>query len=150
MLGTLLYGAETWTIYKSQMKKLHAYMNHHPREIMNLSWKDKITNKVILEKTGLVPMTDILIQMNLSWLVNVERMDFARLPRQMLYSQLDEKESTYLSVNVFSTKVLIRDTIFMSPNGEGTTILRGHPSHVKLSLLAVQREYLHFSVILRP
>ena len=68
----------------------------------------------------------------------------------MLYSQLDEKQSTYLSVNVFSTKVLIRDTIFMSPNGEGTTILRGHPSHVKLSLLAVQREYLHFSVILRP
>ena len=59
MLGTLLYGAETWTIYKSQMKKLHTYMNRHPREIMNLSWKDKITNKVILEKTGLAPMTDI-------------------------------------------------------------------------------------------
>ena len=56
----------------------------------------------------------------------------------------------YLSVNVFSTKVLIGDTIFTSPNGDGTAILRGHPSHAKVSLLAVQRKYLHFSVILRP
>ena len=55
-----------------------------------------------------------------------------------------------LSVNVFSTKVLIGDTIFTSPNGDGTAILRGHPSHAKVSPLAVQRKYLHFSVILRP
>ena len=56
----------------------------------------------------------------------------------------------YLSVNVFSTKVLIGDTIFTSPNGDGTAILRGHPSHAKVSSPAVQRKYLHFSVILRP
>ena len=59
-------------------------------------------------------------------------------------------ESTYLSVNVFSTKVLIGDTIFTSPNGDGTAILRCDPSHVKVSPRAVQRDYLHFSVILRP
>ena len=56
----------------------------------------------------------------------------------------------YLSVNVFSTKVLIGDTIFTSPNGDVTAILRGHPSHAKVSPPAVQRKYLHFSVILRP
>jgi len=38
----------------------------------------------------------------------------------------------YLSVNVFSPKVLIEDTIFTSPNGDGTAILRGHPSHTKV------------------
>ena len=42
------------------------------------------------------------------------------------------------------------DTIFTSPTGDGTAILRGHPSHAKVSPLAVQRKYLHFSVILRP
>ena len=56
----------------------------------------------------------------------------------------------YLSVNVFSTKVLIGNTIFTSPNGDETAILRRHPSHAKVSPLAVQRNYLHFSVILRP
>ena len=56
----------------------------------------------------------------------------------------------YLSVNVFSTKVLIGDTIFTSPTGDGTAILRGHPNHAKVYPFAGQREYLHFSVSLRP
>jgi len=53
-----------------------------------------------------------------------------------------------LSINVFSSEVLIEDTIFMSPTGDAAAILCGHPSHAKVELLAVQREYLHFSVIL--
>ena len=40
-----------------------------------------------------------------------------------------------MSVIVCSAKVLIEDTIFMSPTGDGTVILRGHPSHVKVSRL---------------
>ena len=42
------------------------------------------------------------------------------------------KKALYLSVNVFSMKVLIGDTIFTSPTGDGTTILRGHLSHAKV------------------
>ena len=38
-----------------------------------------------------------------------------------------KKKALYLSVNV-----LIGDTIFTSPNGDGTAILRGHPSHAKV------------------
>ena len=36
---------------------------------------------------------------------------------------------------------------FTSPTGDGTAILRGHPRHAKVKPLALQREYLHFSVI---
>ena len=42
------------------------------------------------------------------------------------------KKALYLSFNVFSTKVLIEDTIFTSPNGDGTAILRGRPNHVNV------------------
>ena len=49
---------------------------------------------------------------------------------------------------MFSVNVLIGDTIFMSPAGNRTAILRGHQSHVKL--FAGQRQYFHFSVMLRP
>ena len=52
-----------------------------------------------------------------------------------------------LSINVFSSKILIEDTIFTSPTGDGTAILCGLPSHAKVQLFAGQREYLHFSVI---
>ena len=43
-----------------------------------------------------------------------------------------DSHALYLSVKVFSMKLLIGDTIFTSPTGDGTTILRGYPSHVKV------------------
>ena len=66
-----------------------------------------------------------------------------------LFLFVSKKGTFYLSVNVFSTKVLIGDTIFTSPNGDGTAILRGHPSHAKVQPPAGQRKYLHFSVIFK-
>ena len=89
ILATLLYGAETWTVYRVQVKKLHAYMRHL-RAIINASWKDKITNTEVLKKAGLPSMEDMLIQTNLRWLGHVKMMDHQRLPRQLLYSQLCE------------------------------------------------------------
>ena len=57
------------------------------------------------------------------------------------------KKKNALHLSVIWVKVLIGDTIC---TGDGTTILRGHLSHTKNQLLALQMEYLHFSVILRP
>ena len=53
VLSTLLYGAEAWTVYRRQVKKLHAFMMRHLRSIMRITWMDKVTNKDILERTGL-------------------------------------------------------------------------------------------------
>ena len=44
----------------------------------------------------------------------------------------EKKKTFYLSVNVFSTKELIGDTIFMSPTRDRNAILCGNPSHVKV------------------
>ena len=46
------------------------------------------------------------------------------------------KNALYLSVKVFTTKVLTGDTIFKFPTGNGTAILRGHPSHAKVKAYA--------------
>ena len=84
VLSSLLCGAETWAIYQSQVKKLHAYIMAHLRVIMNVPWKDKITNVEILCLTGLPSMADFLIEKNLTWLGHVYRIDINRLPRQLL------------------------------------------------------------------
>ena len=83
VLATLLYGAETWTVHRVQVEKLHV---HILRAIMNISWKDKITNIKMLKRAGLPSMEDMLIQTNLRWHGNVERMDHQRLPRQLMKS----------------------------------------------------------------
>ena len=41
ILSTLLYRAETWTVYKRHVKKLHAFMMRHLRSIMKIRWQDK-------------------------------------------------------------------------------------------------------------
>jgi hypothetical protein len=88
VLSTLLYGAESWTLYRSQVKKLHAFMMRHLRSIMKVTWKDMVTNKVILEKANLPSMQDLLIRKTLRWTGHIIRMPSERLPKQILFSQL--------------------------------------------------------------
>ena len=99
VLSTLLYGAEVWTVYRHQVKKLHAFMMRYLRSIMRITWMDKVTNKEILERTGLPSMEDLLIRKNLRWPGHLMRMSPDRLPKQIIYSQLlvTEREGALVS-----------------------------------------------------
>ena len=63
-------------------------MMRHLRSILHLTWKDMVTNKEILDRTGLPPMEDLLVQKNLRGTGHLMRMPQDRLPRQILFSQL--------------------------------------------------------------
>ena len=67
----------------------------------------------------------------------------------LIESPRHKKNALYLNVNVFSTNLLIKDTIFTSSTGEGTTTLLNYPSHEKVSPFTGRRKYLYSSVILR-
>ena len=88
VLSILLYGAEAWTMYRRQVRKLHAFMMRHLPSIMRITWMDKMTNKEILERTWLPYMENLLIRKNLRWTEHLMRMSPDRLPKQGLYSQL--------------------------------------------------------------
>ena len=88
VISTLLYAAECWTLYRSHVKKLHAFMMRHLRSILHLTWNNMVTNKEILDRTGLPPVEDLLVQKNLRWTGHLMRMPQNRLPRQILFSQL--------------------------------------------------------------
>ena len=88
VLSILLYGAEAWTVYRRQVKKLHAFMMRHLPSIMRITWMDKMTDKEILERTWLPYMENLLIRKNLRWTEHLMRMSPDRLPKQVLYSQL--------------------------------------------------------------
>ena len=86
-MSTLLYGSETWTVYRRNVKKPHAFMMGHLRSI---KWKDKVTNIKVLKQEGLTSMENILIRKNLRWTDYHVRIPTNRLPRQVLYFQLPE------------------------------------------------------------
>ena len=60
VLSTLLYGTETWAIYKAQVHKLTAFMMKHLRYIMNIRWWHYRRNVDILKQAGLPSMYDML------------------------------------------------------------------------------------------
>ena len=60
------------------------------------------------------------------------RCPFSVEKRRVLWVSLLVKNAPYFSANAFSSKVVIGDTIFAFPIGDGTTISRGHPSHTKV------------------
>ena len=74
ILSTLLYGAETWTVYRRHVKKLHAFMMIHLRSIMKIKWQDKVTSIKVIKRAGLPSMEDLLIRKNLRCTRHILRM----------------------------------------------------------------------------
>ena len=52
VISTLLYGCESWIICAHQEKRLNVFHMHCRRRILGITWLDKVTNKVMLEKAG--------------------------------------------------------------------------------------------------
>ena len=78
------------TVYRRQVKKLHAFMMRHLRSIKRITWMKKVTNKDILERTGLPSMEDLLIRKNLRWTGHLMRMTPGRIPNvQSRFSTLN-------------------------------------------------------------
>ena len=79
----------TYNFFMCMYVYIHTYfMMRHLRSIMRITWLDKVTNKEILERTGLPSMEDLLIRKNLRWTGHLMRMSPDRLPKQVLYFQL--------------------------------------------------------------
>ena len=79
------------------------------RRILNIKWKDKVTNVEVRERAGIKVNENILnlIQKRQSmWLGHVLRMDKQRIPNMLLFHQLDGKRrqgkprTTWLGTNI--------------------------------------------------
>nr|VZI13340.1 unnamed protein product [Spirometra erinaceieuropaei] len=88
VLPTLLYGAETWTVYAKQARRLNHFHLSCLRRILRLNWQDRIPDTDVLERTGIRSIYAILRQMQLRWSGNLVRMDDERLPKRLFYGDV--------------------------------------------------------------
>nr|VZI30031.1 unnamed protein product [Spirometra erinaceieuropaei] len=65
ILPTLLYGAETWTVYSRQARRLNHFYLSCLRRILRLDWQDRIPDTEVLERTGMLSIYSMLRQMQL-------------------------------------------------------------------------------------
>nr|VZI17359.1 unnamed protein product [Spirometra erinaceieuropaei] len=88
ILPTLLYAAETWTMYKKQTRRLNHFHLSCLRRILRLNWQDRIPDTEVLERTGMLSIYSMLRQMQLRWSGHLVRMDDERLPRRLFYGDV--------------------------------------------------------------
>nr|VZI28302.1 unnamed protein product [Spirometra erinaceieuropaei] len=88
ILPTLLYGAETWTVYTRQARRLNHFHLSCLRRILRLNWQDRIHDTDMLERTGILSIYAILRQMQLRWSGHLVRMDDERLPKRLFYGDV--------------------------------------------------------------
>ena len=90
VLATLLYGCETWTIYRRHEKQLHQFHLRCLRSILNISWQDKIPDTEVLERAQLPSVITTMREAQTRWAGHVSRMSDSRIPKQLLYGELSQ------------------------------------------------------------
>ena len=88
VLTTLLYGCESWTLYRRHTAKLDQFHLRCLRKIAHIKWQDMIPNTEVLERCNISGIESLLMAAQLRWIGHVIRMDDYRIPKQVFFSQL--------------------------------------------------------------
>ena len=90
VVPTLLCGAETWVLYREQIRLLEQFHQRCLRSILCIKWQDHMSNKEILRRASLPSIEFIMLQVQLSWAGHVTRMEDTRMPKAIFFSELQE------------------------------------------------------------
>ena len=94
VISSLLYGSESWTLYRRQISQLEQFHMKSLRKLLGITWRDRVTNAEVLRRTGCVSLENLLHRNRLRWVGHVIRMTEDRLPKQMLYVKLSKGSRT--------------------------------------------------------
>ena len=85
---TLLYSAETYTLYRRHFRKLSKMRLRNLREILQISWKDHIPNVEVLRPANMSSIEATLTASQLRWTGHIIRMNDSRWPKAVFYWEL--------------------------------------------------------------
>ena len=88
VLPTLLYTCETWTVYQWHAKRLNHFHTSCLRKLLKIKWQDRIPDTEVLKRAGMQSVHTLLKLAQLRWTGHVTRMLDERLPKKILYGEL--------------------------------------------------------------
>ena len=88
VLPTLLYGAESWTVYKTHADKLNRFHVSCLKRILGIHWSEKVPDTEVLERAKAPSIYCHLKKIQLRWAGHLVRMPNTRLPKAIFYSEL--------------------------------------------------------------
>ena len=90
VLIALLYGCESWTLYRRHVKLLDQFHQRCLRRILNIKWYNRVSNVNVLSQAQMPSIDALLTQSQLRWSGHLVRMQNNRLPKQLFYGELTE------------------------------------------------------------
>ena len=90
VVTTLLYGAETWVLYRKQIRLLERFHQRCLRSILGIKWQNHMSNEEVLKRVSLPSKESILLQGQLRWAGHITRMEDVRMPEAVFFSELQE------------------------------------------------------------
>lgn len=88
ILSALLYGAETWTLYRRHLTRLRCLQQRHLRAILRISYHQRVTNDDVLTRADTLDIETTLRKMQMRWAGHLARMSDDRIPKQLLLGEL--------------------------------------------------------------
>ena len=88
VLTVLLYGCETWVLYRRHVAKLDQFHMRCLRRIAHVKWQDMVPNTEVLDRCNISGIEAFLLTAQLRWSGHVSRMGDTRLPKIVFYGQL--------------------------------------------------------------
>ena len=89
VLPTLLYACETWTDYQLHDKRLNHFHTICLRKLLEIKWQDRIPDTEVLKRAWMQSVHTLLKLVQLRWTGHVTRMPEERLPKKILYGELE-------------------------------------------------------------
>ena len=90
VLPTLLYACKTWTVYQRHAKTLTQFHLSCLRKLLKIRWQDKIPDTEVLKKAKMQCVHTLLKLAQLRWNGHMTRMPDERLPKKVVYGELQE------------------------------------------------------------
>jgi len=75
VLSTLLYGCESWVLYRRLVRRLDEFHMRCLRNIAGIKWQDRVPNTEVLRLCGISGIEAFLLAAQLRWVGHVVRMD---------------------------------------------------------------------------
>ena len=90
VLSVLLYGRESWTLLRRNLKSLESFHLRCPRRICGIQWTDCIPNTEVLSRCNISGIESFVMKCQFRWAGYMSRMPNDKIPKQLLLGQLEQ------------------------------------------------------------
>ena len=87
-LSILLFGCESWALYRHHFRKLESFHGTCIQKMLGIKWFHRVPRAESRKRMNLPSLEEIILRRQLRWAGHVVRMPADRLPRQVLYGEL--------------------------------------------------------------